>query len=129
MNELREKSWVKKVDLPFNLVNMGCHPKNSQQETEIRKDIIPRIIPIRYEKETQMKNVNLSNDDRQQDEAVKLVNFGKSTPSDFFVHRVQDLDAIENLHKRINQKVKPNLIFFAHIIFLYSIKPNYFKNQ
>ena len=62
MNELREKSWVK-VDLPSTLVNMGCLP-----------NIIPRIIPIRYEKETsdQMRNVNLSNDESQQDEAVKV---------------------------------------------------------
>ena len=74
MNELREKSWVKKVDLPSTLVYMGCLPKTSQQETEIRKDIIPRIFPIRYEKETsdQMRNVNLSNDESQQDEAVKV---------------------------------------------------------
>ena len=73
MNELRERSWVK-VDLPSTLVNMGCHPKTSQQETEIRKDIIPRIVPIRYEKENskQMRNVNLSNDESQQDEAVKV---------------------------------------------------------
>ena len=51
----------------------------------------------------------------------KIVEFGKSTPSDFFIHRVQDLDAIENLCKRINQKVKPNFLFyfcfFANIIF------------
>ena len=72
MNELREKSWAK-VNLPYTLVNMGCHPKTSQQETEIRKDIIPRILPIRYEKASdQMKNVNLSNDESQQDEAVKV---------------------------------------------------------
>ena len=73
MNELRERSWVK-VDLPSTLVNMGCHPKTSQQETKIRKDIIPRIVPIRYEKENskQMRNVNLSNDESQQDEAVKV---------------------------------------------------------
>ena len=120
MNELMQKSWVK-VDLPSTLV-MGCHPKNSQQETEMRKDIIPRIVPIRYQIYTSdiMKNVNLSNDESQLDEAVKLVDFGKSTPSDFFVHRVQDLDAIENLHKRINQKVRPNFksFLFANINFL-----------
>ena len=72
MNELREKSWVK-VDLPSTLVHPMCLPKTSQ-ETEIRKVIIPRILPIRYEKETskQMRNVNLSNDESQQDEAVKV---------------------------------------------------------
>ena len=43
----------------------------------------------------------------------KIVDFGKSTPSDFFVHRIQDLDTIENLHKRINQKVKPNFFLTA----------------
>ena len=62
----------------------------------------------------------------------KIVDFGKSTPSDFFVHRVQDLDAIENLHKRINQKVKPNFylfIFFANINFLpYQLFPEQKKN-
>ena len=45
------------------------------------------------------------NNDILDGEEVKLIENGKSTPSNFYVHRIKDLEAIKELQSAINQKV------------------------
>ena len=45
------------------------------------------------------------NNDILDGEEVNLIENGKSTPSNFFVHRIKDLEAIKELQSAINQKV------------------------
>ena len=102
MDELRQKTWVR-VNLPSYVMTRP----NSQTDTTVldeAKGIIPRKFTIRYDVESskQLKTVKL---ELEEEEIIKILK-GKSTPSDFFVHRHKDIEKINKMHRSISEKVR-----------------------
>ena len=103
MDELIQKTWVR-VNLPSYVWTRS----NSTTDTvpdEHKGIIIPRKFTIRYDVESskQLKTVKL--DDLEEDEKIKILK-GKSTPSDFFLHRDKDIEKINKMHRSISEKVQ-----------------------
>ena len=103
MDELRQKTWVR-VNLPSYVMT---RPNSQTADTTVLdepKGIIPRKFTIRYDVESskQLKTVKL---ELEEDEIIKILK-GKSTPSDFFVHRDKDIEKINKMHRSISEKVR-----------------------
>ena len=105
MDELRQKTWAK-VNIPSYV--RTTNSRYATEETETR--ITPQIFNIRYDDDFSkgMKRVKLTENKSNEildSEMVKLIENGKSNPSNFFVHRIRDLEAIVELQNAINHKV------------------------
>ena len=100
MDELIQKTWVR-VNLPSYVWTRS----NSTTDTvPDEHNIIPRKFTIRYDVESskQLKTVKL---ELEEEEIIKILK-GKSTPSDFFLHRDKDIEKINKMHRSISEKVQ-----------------------
>ena len=102
MDELIQKTWVR-VNLP-SYVRTRSNSTTDTVPDEHIGIIIPRKFTIRYDVESskQLKTVML---ELEEDEKIKILK-GKSTPSDFFLHRDKDIEKINKMHRSISEKVQ-----------------------